>query len=68
MAFKSASRTCAVRWEVLDSMLGGVQRIGAGVGYEVVEKQAAAAGRLRKKPVPLLGARSLAASVIRRLI
>lgn len=40
----------------------------AGEGYEVVEKQAAAAGRLRKKPVPLLGARSLAASVIRRLI
>jgi hypothetical protein len=49
MAFKSASRTCAVLWEVLDSMLGGVQRVGAGVGYEVVEKQAAAAGRLRKK-------------------
>lgn len=30
-------------------MLCGVQLVGAGEGYEVVEKQAAAAGRLRKK-------------------
>ena len=30
-------------------MLCGVQRVGAGEGYEVVEKQAAAAGLLRKK-------------------
>lgn len=45
-------------------MLCGVQRVDAGEGYEIAEKQAAAAGRLRKKAVPLLGARSLAVSVL----
>jgi hypothetical protein len=62
-------RTCAVRVEVLDNMLCGVQRVGAGEGYEVVEKQAAAAGSLRKKAHALCSAHAaLPHPSFRRLI